>query len=258
MKNLTFLLLFIGGMLFKANAQAPGYDDLIQYYASEEYEKCLKKAYKYTQGDKTRKDAIPYLYLSKASFEIHKKGGPLLEKYPRVKKDALKYAGKCIQKDKEGTVYTDNMAYFTELKADLVEEIRNYVDDKNWGKLMNPITSVLKIDKSDVGVYFLKTAIYAYKKDFTGMKKIRIAANEAFANAKEDAYTISEDDSYDITEKKKVDILMLKIGVIEYAYSMVAARKKDAAVDILGKTKQWYPETPENSDYTDCYNSIIN
>jgi hypothetical protein len=123
---------------------------------------------------------------------------------------------------------------------------------------MNPLTAILKIDKSDVGVYYLKTAIYAYKKDMSGMKKIRVTAQEMFANAKGDAYTISEDDSYDITEKKKVDILMLKIGVMEYAYSMVASRKEDAAKDILNKTKQWFPETPENSDYTDCYNSIIN
>lgn len=249
----------MGGFVINSIAQQPDYDDLKIYFADANYEKLLKKAEKYTLGDKTRKDAIPYLFLSKANFEISKGADQeLLDKYPRAFKDALKYAGKCIQKDKEGNVYTENMAHFTELKIVVTEELRNLAESGDYGRLMGRIPSMLKIDKKDIGSFYLKAAGYYHKKDMTGMKKSAKIANDLLDSADPDAYTISEDDDQDLTNKKKIDLEMLKLGVIHYSQALVLARQNSMAKDLMGKVKQWFPETPENSDFTDAYNEIVN
>ena len=259
MKNTILLLLFLGGFLINSSAQAPDYDDLKIYFADANYEKLLKKAEKYTLGDKTRKDAIPYLFLSKANFEISKGGDEeLLNKFPRSFKDALKYAGKCIQKDKEGDVYAENMAHFTELKVVVTEKLRNLAESGDYGRLMGSIPSMLKIDKTDIGSYYLKAAGYYHKKDMTGMKKAAKIANDLLAKADPNAFTISDDDDHDLTNKKKIDLEMLKLGVIHYSQALVLARQTSMAKDLMGKVKQWYPETPENSDFTEAYDSIVN
>lgn len=254
MKNFTLLLVFLGGFLFNSNAQPPTYDDLVILYADVQYEKLLKKAYKYTQGDKTRKDAIPYLYLSKAHFEISK-GGELLEKYPRSFKDAVKYAGKCIQKDKEGIVYSDNMSHFTALKVVVTEELRNLAESNDYGRLMGKIPSMVKIDGKDIGVYYLKAAAYYHKKDLTGMKKTAKIADEMLAAADPNAYTISDDDSHDLTNKKKIDLEMLKLGAIHYSRALILARQKPVAVDLMGKIAQWFEE---DAEFKAAYDEIVN
>ena len=240
-----------------ANAQPPTYDDLVILYADANYEKLLKKAEKYTLSDKTRKDAIPYLYLSKANFEISKGGEQeeLLNKYPRAFKESIKYAGKCIQKDKEGTVLADNMAHFTALKVVVTEILRNLAESGDFGRLMGQIPLMIKVDKMDVGVYYLKAAAYYYKKDITGMKKTAKLADEMLANADPNAYTISDDDDHDLTNKKKADREMLKLGVINYARALVLARQKEGAKDIMGKVKQWFEEDEE---FKSVYDEIVN
>lgn len=247
MKHITLLLLFIGGFILNANAQPPTYDDLVILFSDADYEKLLKKAEKYTQSDKSRKDAIPYLYLSKANFEISKGGEQeeLLAKYPRAFKESIKYAGKCIQKDKEGIVVADNMAHFTNLKVVVTEILRNLAESGDFGRLMGQIPLMIKVDKKDIGAYYLKAAAYYYKKDITGMKKTAKLADEMLKTADPNAFTISEDDDFDLTNKKKADINMLKLGVINYARALVLARQKEGAKDIMGKVKQWFEEDEE-------------
>jgi hypothetical protein len=259
MKNTFLLLLFLSGFLINTSAQSPEYDDLKIYFADADFEKLLKKAEKYTLGDDTRKDAVPYLFLSKANFEISKGvDEELSTKYPRAFKDALKYAGKSIQKDKEGIVYLENMAHFTNLKIVVTEKLRNLAESGDYGRLMGSIPSMLKIDKNDIGSYYLKAAGYYHKKDMTGMKKSAKIANDLLDAADSNAYSISENDDYDLTNKKKIDLEMLKLGIIHYSQALVLARQKPMAKDLMGKVKQWFPETPKNSDFTDAYDTIVN
>ena len=144
MKKFTLLFFFIGAFTFLSNAQPPEYGDLNVYYADGNYEKLIKAAMKYTTGDKTRKHALPYLYLSMANLEISK-GGDLAEKYPRAFKDAIKYAGKCIQKDKEGTVYAQNIPHFTKCKKGVFEQMRNLAESNDYGRLTGVIPLMEKI-----------------------------------------------------------------------------------------------------------------
>ena len=65
------------------------YNDLLELLVDEEYEKLLYKAEKYTLSDKTKKDALPYVYMSMAYYEISKRD-EFAEKYPKAFKESLK------------------------------------------------------------------------------------------------------------------------------------------------------------------------
>ena len=93
------------------------FEDLRILYMDEKYEKLIGKATGYVENDKTRKNPAPYLYLSKAYFEISQ-----IEKYnedyppEKAFRNAMKWASKYRRKDKEGILYYENDMYFQELK----------------------------------------------------------------------------------------------------------------------------------------------
>ncbi|MCB0198137.1 MAG: hypothetical protein KDJ65_39710, partial [Anaerolineae bacterium] len=57
---------------FTATAQKHVYEDLLVLFVDENYEKCLAKAENYTVNDDTRKDPLPYLYMSMSLYEMSK------------------------------------------------------------------------------------------------------------------------------------------------------------------------------------------
>ncbi len=255
MKNLFLLLIFIGAFIINANAQPPKFDDLVVLFADGNYAKLLKKAENYTQSDKTKKNPIPYLYLSKANYEIAREGGDLLKKYPKAGRDALKYAGKCISKDKDGTVYKENLAYFTTLKSGIIEEIRNLVETGEWSKVSGKLLAIKKVDKDDIGQHYLAAALAYHTKDRKKFVSEAKLAEEMLKNANPSKFTINEDDDVDINEKKKADLEMLKIGVMAYADALVLSKQTPAAKDLLGKVAQWYEKDEE---FKAKYDEIVN
>ena len=76
------------------------YEDLLVLYVNEDFKNCYNKSLKYTVKDKTKKDPLPYLFVSKACYEMsqdHK----YTEEFPKARKTALSYAVKYRKKDKE-------------------------------------------------------------------------------------------------------------------------------------------------------------
>jgi len=243
MKNLALLLLFVSGAVFNSYSQPPGYDDLIIYYADGSYEKLLKKAEKYTISDKTKKDPIPFLYLSKCNFEMSK-DQKWLEKYPKAFNDAIRFAGNVIKKDKSGEVYDENINYFTELKVAVVEDIKNLVDEGSYPKLMGYIAKLHRFSKDDVGSYFLRAAAQYQQKDKGGGK---LSQKEAWERL--DAVTSVDD-------WRPIDLEMLRIGVIEYCNAQInVMRQTDPAKKLLGKVKQWFEDDEIFMEY---YDKIMN
>ena len=71
MRNLLTLAAFLLTFL-PLHAQGD-YEDLLVLYVDEDYEKCISKAERYTERDQTRRDALPFLFLSMCYFEISKR-----------------------------------------------------------------------------------------------------------------------------------------------------------------------------------------
>lgn len=113
---LPFLMLFAAPLT--SVAQKHVYDDLLVLYVDEEYEKCIAKAEHYTEKDATRRDPLPYLYMSMCYHEMSK-----LEKftsqheYRFADRDALKYAALFRKKDKKNEFFNNYEDYWMELNT---------------------------------------------------------------------------------------------------------------------------------------------
>ncbi|MFD1550917.1 hypothetical protein DNU06_05060 [Putridiphycobacter roseus] len=255
MKKFTLLLYLTGLLTTFSFAQRPEYNDLIVYFADGNLEKLLKQAEKYTTADDSRKDAIPYLYLSKANLEISK-GGDLAEEFPRAFKDAVKYAGKAIQKDDDDrTMYNANLPHFTAVKKEVFEQIRNLVESNDYGRLMGVLPLMEKIEKGEIGTAFLKAVAKYQRGDKSGF---RIEQKEALAlldNFDTGSLVLSDDDSIEEAAKKKIDREVFKFGIIQYAKTLVVMEETSEAKAILGKVKQLYEE---DKNFMKEYNKIVN
>ncbi|NQX91150.1 MAG: hypothetical protein HRT74_03275 [Flavobacteriales bacterium] len=104
------------------------YDDLLELIVDENYQRCLLKAEKYTLSDATKKDPLPYLYMSMAFFEIARgEDEKLKEMYEgKAFKNSLKYASKYSKKDKQREYYAEFVDFFVDLRKMTYEEAENY------------------------------------------------------------------------------------------------------------------------------------
>jgi hypothetical protein len=242
MKQILFLSIFLLGFSFSGSTQPPLYDDLLIYFADGEYEKVVDKAEKYITGEDTKNDALPYLYSAKANYEMSK-DQKYKEDFPKAFNDAIGNAGKAVKKDKEGTVFADNIQFFTDLKTAVVEEIRNMVDAGDYNRLRGSVMKLQKLDPEDVGSYFLLMAAQYQIKDKASAKVTHKTAQEKL-------------DAIESLENwRPIDLEMLRMGVIEYSKYLVQMSQKDAACVLLNKVKQWYEK---DDTFTAYYDEICN
>lgn len=242
MKNLFFLFIFTIGCAFQASAQPPLYDDLLIYFADGDYEKLVAKAEKYIGSDKTKKDALPYLYASKGYFEMSK-DEIFLDDYPKAYNNAIGMAGKALKKDKDGSMYAEQIPYYTTIKSSVVEEIQNMVDQQDYSRLRGTIMKLQRLDPADLGSSYLLAACQYQIKD-KGSAKVTTKV----AHAKLDAIESVEG-------WREVDFQMLRIGVMEYARYFVKMRQKDVADEVMNKVKQWFED---DETFMSEYDAIVN
>ena len=96
------------------------YENLLVLYVNEDYKNCFNKSLKYTVKDKTKKDPLPYLFASKASYEMsqdHK----YTEEFPKARKTALSYAAKYRKKDKKYLFKEDAEEFINDFKINIIE-----------------------------------------------------------------------------------------------------------------------------------------
>ncbi len=99
-------------------AQSKPYEDLLVKYVDEKYEDCIVKAERYTMADDTKKDALPYLYMSMCLFEMSKiPKYQEMEDYKNADREAYKWAGKYRKKDKDLEFFNDYEDYWAELNT---------------------------------------------------------------------------------------------------------------------------------------------
>ncbi|MDP7435209.1 MAG: hypothetical protein QF427_03170, partial [Flavobacteriales bacterium] len=96
-------------------------NQLLVWYVDGKYEKVLFKAIRYTEDDDQKKHPVPYLYMAKAYLAIHNSDdSDLRESYEvdkmKALKNALKYAGKFVKKDKEQEFVPEEQEYIEELR----------------------------------------------------------------------------------------------------------------------------------------------
>lgn len=151
-KTTAFVFLF--ATLLPLQIISQEYADLLSLLVSEEYEKVLRKASKYHGNDNTKKDPLPYLYYSEASYKMsmdHK----YQELYPKSYKSAISYAIKFRKKDKENAYAEDALEYFEELRLVMAEEVENYIaedTEKGIKKALGLMKKMAGFSPEDRGV----------------------------------------------------------------------------------------------------------
>lgn len=133
--------------------QEDKYNDLLILYVDGEYEKLIRKAEKYTEKSDTRRDAEPFLYLSKAYFEMSRLE-EFRDEYPKAFRDALKYASKYRRKDKELEYWDLHKDFFVELRSEAMREADIYLEDRDPRGLSQAARiykSLVDIDPDDAG-----------------------------------------------------------------------------------------------------------
>lgn len=108
----SIILTATAALCLAVAAQKQPYEDLLVKFVDEKYEDCLAKADMYVQRESTKKDALPYLYMSMCYYEMSKiEKYTAMEEYKKADREALKWAEKYRKKDKN-MEYFDNYADF--------------------------------------------------------------------------------------------------------------------------------------------------
>lgn len=163
------------GMSFAQN----DYDDLLELIVDQNYPRCLVKALRYTEADATKKDPLPYLYMSMAYFRIHQSDDPkYAEQYPKAFKESIKMLVKHRKKDKQNEFYAEFADYIEEVRTAIWEEAEKFYFTEKYTKSKSYYKYMCDIDKKDPGAWALR-----------GLSQLALKSKkdsgESFAMAKE-------------------------------------------------------------------------
>jgi len=220
-------------------AQSPEYRDLLSLFVDEKYPKLLQKAEGYTLNDKTKKEPVPYLFMSMSYFEMSKRD-EYKEKYPDAFSNSLKYLSKYVGKDKtreHGAEYED---FFLGIRKATIAEAEIMNDQQKYTKSKTMYKYLIDLDPNDAGARIMSGMT------FQAMKSKK-ESELAFTTAKE-LLTSGQ-----CSVKEKDQLSFLKTALIDYANNLSAAGKKSEAIEWLDLGKKYFEEDKE---YQVNYESI--
>lgn len=238
MKN-TLLLLIVGLLSFSVSAQRD-YDDLLDLFVDEKYDRLLLKAERYTLAEKTKKEPLPYLYMSMAFFEMNKRPETYGEDYPKAFTNSLKYCVKYRKKDKEDLYVAEYEDYFDELRMATVAEADVFMDQEKFTKCKSYYAYITKMDEGDAGGWvFLGLSLYKLRS--------KRDAGEAISTAK----TLMEGGCNHLTE---MQMTYLKSSIIAFAEYLDEIGERSQA-------KEWmelgFDHFKDDKEYNVTYEIIV-
>ena len=218
-------------------------DKMLFYYVDEKYEKLLDLALDFTENEKTRRNPVPYIYVSKAYYEMSKIE-EFDEDYPRAFRSSLKYAVKFRKKDKEGEFAEENAEFIDGLKVQAFELADNYYQIGKYTKAKTYFKYITGMDPSDWGAWFLR-----------GVNETRLnMRSEAEISLKNAIDGLTSVDQDQVENYLPGQLLLLKKGIVSYAEFMKERGKMTEAKDIL---TMGYPFYSEDKEYKITYDDIV-
>ena len=140
-------------------------NQLLMWHVDEKYEKVLYKAIRYTEDDEQKKHPLPYLYMAKAYLGVHNSDDPdLREAYEvdklKALKNALKYAGKFVKKDKEQEYVPKDLDFMEELRKETIIAAETEMDNEKYTKAKSYYKYLTTLDKEDPGAWMMFGTVY--------------------------------------------------------------------------------------------------
>jgi hypothetical protein len=238
------LLLLAPLALFHLGAQAQKhvYEDLLVMFVDEKYEKCLANAESYTLAEDTKKDPLPFLYMSMSFYEMSK-----IEKYavdyPKASKDALKFAEKYRKKDKEKEFFSNYEDYWSSLNTLAQEEGENLMDDPKGLSKAKAIFDTMTGYYPEYPGPWLMLAICQYKGNMAKEGDLSVKAFDKALSEAGDVNTLPAD------QKK-----LLKNAIIRYADYMQSKGMRDQARKYVSQVKDYFMT---EADFKGLYDSMF-
>lgn len=140
-------------------------NQLLMWHVDGKYEKVLYKAIRYTEDDEQKKHPLPYLYMAKAYLGVHNSDDPdLREAYEvdklKALKNALKYAGKFVKKDKEQEYVPKDLDFMEELRKETIIAAETEMDNEKYTKAKSYYKYLTTLDKEDPGAWMMFGTVY--------------------------------------------------------------------------------------------------
>lgn len=211
------LLLLAAPFTLATMAQKHVYEDLLKFYVDEEYEKCLSKAEGYTLNDETKKDPLPYLYMSMCFYEMSKiEKYTAMEEFKKCDRDALKYAEKYRKKDKNKEFFDNYADFWEDLNTMAMEKGMNGYDDGDFSKAKQTFDAMVGYYPENPGAWIM-LALCQYK---TNLAKEGDLSMKEFRKAQ-----AATDIRYLPEDQKK----LLREGLIRYCEQLSTKGMRDSA-----------------------------
>ena len=140
-------------------------NQLLVWYVDGKYEKVLFKAIRYTEDDDQKKHPVPYLYMAKSYLAIHNSDdSDLRESYEvdkmKALKNALKYAGKFVKKDKEQEYVPQEQEYIEDLRKETIIAAETEMDNGKFTKAKSYYKYLTTLDQEDPGAWMMFGTVY--------------------------------------------------------------------------------------------------
>jgi len=193
------------------------FEDLRNLLMDEKYEKVISKGENYVDNDKTKKDPTPYLYISKAYYEMSR-NEKYFEDFPPEKSfsNAIKWAAKYRRKDPEGALFEENDLYFRELKESAIREAGGLMSDGKYSRAKRYYDGICDFDPTDPGAWLM-----------LGYCQLQIRnVTEAKLNFKEGGKVMY---TRDMSTLNSVERKLLRDGVLNYVEYLNTESMRDSA-----------------------------
>jgi tetratricopeptide (TPR) repeat protein len=234
-----FVCLLLTGLLYAQPEK--DFEDLLLPFVDAKYEKVLYKAEKYTLEDETKKEPLPYLFMSMSYFNISRMEDEKMKtKFPDAAKNAIKSLTKYAKLDKEKKYAEEYADFFKDIRQTIISEAETFNDQNKFTKAKANYASLEQIDANDAGAKVMLALTFERMKS---KKEAEMKYAEAKKLLSEKTATVSNE-----TQKN-----FLKNSIIALVNNMVSKNEKSAAKEWMDLGMEWFGE---DNEYKVTYESL--
>jgi tetratricopeptide (TPR) repeat protein len=231
-RYLTVVLLFLSSLCVDAQVSNPEFSNVAKRFESGKFESALESAESLIDNDKHRKKPEPYLWASMCYYEISKtEDEKLRERIKSPLRNALKYAGKAVSKDKNGNIVENNPEYFETMKKEGVAAAIEMVNEGDYRNASYTYKQILKFAPNDVFILFAK-----------GVTDIRLNAYFEAERTIREALPVIEENFRNLEyEPDPISSQLLKPNVLFYIDHLIESNYADSAKNATLSARVFFP-----------------
>lgn len=223
-------------------AQKQPYEDLLVRYVDEKYEDCLGKAFMYTEKESTKKDPLPFLYVSMCYYEMSKIDKyRAMEEYKKADRDAVKFAEKYRKKDKNREFFDNYADFWSDLNIMAQDAGLSAYEDKQYSKAKQWFDGMVGYYPENPGTH-LMLGLSLLRTNMVKEGDAAIAKYQPALDAAGGAGLLPED------QKK-----LLKSALIHYAEYLDSKGNRSKAKEALEAVKEFYADDAEFKGALESY-----